>query len=205
MRLRLFPFSLKDRAKNWLNSLPGGSITSWDDLAQKFLAKFFPPAKTVKMRTEISNFAQFEGETLYEAWERYKELLRKCPHHGLPLWMQVQNFYTGLVASTRTLIDAAAGGAFMGKTQDEAYEPLEEMAMNNYQWPCDRLAPKKILGAHEADAISVLTSQVQELSQQLKSINLAPQQVQAVVLRRELCSGSHNSDECQQGNPFQQP
>ena len=50
IRLRLFPFSLKDRAKNWLHSMPMGSITSWDDLAQKFLAKFFPPVKTAKLR-----------------------------------------------------------------------------------------------------------------------------------------------------------
>ena len=95
--------------------MPMGSITSWDDLAQKFPAKFFPQAKTARLRIEIANFAQFEGETLYEAWECYKDLLRKCPHHGLPRWMQVQNFYNGLVASTKTLIDAAAGGAFMSK------------------------------------------------------------------------------------------
>ena len=82
------------------------------------------------MHTEISNFAQYDGETMYEAWERYKDLLRRCPHHRLPLWLQVQNFYTGLVATTRTLIDAASRGAFMSKTQDEAYELLEEMAMN---------------------------------------------------------------------------
>ena len=56
--LRLLPFSLKDRAKNWLNSLPVDFITSWEDLAQKFLSKFFPPAKTAKMRTKILNFAQ---------------------------------------------------------------------------------------------------------------------------------------------------
>ena len=79
----------------------------------------------------------------------------------------------------------------MSKTQDEAYNLLEEMAMNNYQWPRERLAPKKILGTHEADAISALTSQVQELSQQLKAIHLAPQKVQATFMRCELCSGPH--------------
>lgn len=45
VRLRMFPFTLKDKARSWLHSLPPGSITTWDDLAQKFLAKFFPPAK----------------------------------------------------------------------------------------------------------------------------------------------------------------
>ena len=41
--LRLFPFSLKDRAKQWLQSQPQGSITTWDDLVIKFLTKYFPP------------------------------------------------------------------------------------------------------------------------------------------------------------------
>ncbi|XP_022858334.1 uncharacterized protein LOC111379224 [Olea europaea var. sylvestris] len=124
IRLWLFPFSLRDRAKSWLNALPADSVTSWEDLAQKFLAKFFPPAKTAKMRNEISNFSQLEGETLYKAWEQYKDLLRRCSHHGLPKWMQVQNLYNGLAASTRTLIDATSGGTFMGKSPDDAYEQL---------------------------------------------------------------------------------
>ena len=45
LRLRLFPLSLGDRAKHWLTSQPPDSITSWNDLVQKFLTKFFPPTK----------------------------------------------------------------------------------------------------------------------------------------------------------------
>ena len=67
IRLRLFPFSLWDKAKNWLHSLPAGSITTWDVLAQKFLAKYFPPSKTAKMRNDITSFMQMDMETLYEA------------------------------------------------------------------------------------------------------------------------------------------
>lgn len=77
-------------------------------------------------------------ESLYEAWERYKDMLRRCPHHGLSTWLQVQTFYIGLCCPTRTMIDAATGGALMSKTHDEAYTLLEEMASNNYQWPSDR-------------------------------------------------------------------
>ena len=54
-------------------------------------------------------------EKLYDAWERYKDLLRRCPHHGLPKWMQMKNFYNELGAPIRTLIDAALRGAFIGK------------------------------------------------------------------------------------------
>ena len=48
IHLRLFPFSLRDRAKRWLQSLPPGSITTWEALAEKFLFKYFPPSKTAK-------------------------------------------------------------------------------------------------------------------------------------------------------------
>lgn len=168
VRLRLFPFSLRDKAKALLNSLPQSTITTWDELAKKFLAKFFPPAKTVKMRNDITTFAQYEMESLYEAWERYKELLRKCPHHGLPLWIQVQTFYNGLQSATRTSIDAAAGGTLMKKSPEEAYELVEEMATNNYQWPSDRVQPKRIQGVHELDSISALTAQVANLSKQIQ-------------------------------------
>ena len=60
IRLTLFPFSLRDAAKEWLNSQPQGSITTWDDLAEKFTTKFVPRAMLRKMRNEITNFAQSE-------------------------------------------------------------------------------------------------------------------------------------------------
>ncbi|KAK5824743.1 hypothetical protein PVK06_019527 [Gossypium arboreum] len=56
IRLRLFPFSLRDKAKQWLNSLPQGSITTWEQMAEKFLLKYFPPAKMAKLRNDISSF-----------------------------------------------------------------------------------------------------------------------------------------------------
>ena len=59
IRLRLFPFSLRDKAKVWLNSLPHGIITTWEELAQKILAKYFPPTKTAKLRNDITTFIQF--------------------------------------------------------------------------------------------------------------------------------------------------
>ena len=62
-------------------------------------------------------------------------MLRRCPHHGLPKWLQVQTFYNSLSGNTKTLVDAAKEGALIGKTIDETYQLLEEMAANNYQWP----------------------------------------------------------------------
>ena len=88
-RLKLFPYSLKDKAKSWLNSLEPNSIHTWNELAEKFLSKYFPPIKNARMRNEITSFRQRDSESLFEAWERWKELLRKCPHHGLPIIIQM--------------------------------------------------------------------------------------------------------------------
>ena len=87
LRLWLFPLSLIDRAKHWLTGQPLDSITSWNDLVQKFLTKFFPPSKIDQLVQEINTFRQFEGENLAEARERFHELLRRCPHHRLTKWM----------------------------------------------------------------------------------------------------------------------
>ena len=67
IRLRLFPFSLKDKVKHWLTMEPPDSITSWDELVDKFLTWFFPLAKAMKLRIDINNFFQLDGETFYEA------------------------------------------------------------------------------------------------------------------------------------------
>ncbi|KAL5571470.1 hypothetical protein UlMin_021067 [Ulmus minor] len=64
LKLKLFPYSLRDRARAWLNSLPSDSITTWNDLAEKFLMKYFPPTKNAKLRNDITSFQQLEGESL---------------------------------------------------------------------------------------------------------------------------------------------
>jgi len=78
-RLILFPFSLRDKASKWLESFPKESLTTWEDVVNKFLTKFYPPQRIIKLRTEVQTFRQLDGETLYEACERYKELTRRCP------------------------------------------------------------------------------------------------------------------------------
>ncbi|GJX14271.1 reverse transcriptase domain-containing protein [Tanacetum coccineum] len=81
-KLLLFPFSLDGVAKTWLDKEPPNSILTWDDLVSKFINFFFPPSKTTNLRNEITNFRQIAQESFSEAWERFKELLWKCPHHG---------------------------------------------------------------------------------------------------------------------------
>ena len=162
--LRLFPFSLGDRAKHWLTSQPPDSITSWNDLVQKFLTKFFPLAKIAQLVQEINTFRQLKGENLAEAWERFHELLRRCPDHRLTRWMQVHTFYNGLRDATKTVIDALAGGALMMKTTDQAYEILEDAATNNNQWLKDRITPVKAVGGADNEVLSNLVTHVAQLT-----------------------------------------
>ena len=52
IRLRLFPFSLRDRARSWLDSLPANSITTWEDLRRVFLARYFPLVRLLFFETK---------------------------------------------------------------------------------------------------------------------------------------------------------
>ncbi|GJS47021.1 zinc finger, CCHC-type containing protein [Tanacetum coccineum] len=81
--LRAFLMSLTGAASRWLRNEPTGSITTWDGLKMKILNKYCPPARTTKKMEEINNFQQEPDENLYQAWERFKELLMKCPQHYL--------------------------------------------------------------------------------------------------------------------------
>ncbi|RVX20803.1 hypothetical protein CK203_002380 [Vitis vinifera] len=87
MRLKLFPFTLKDKAKIWLNSLRPRSIHTWTDLQAEFLKKFFPTHRTNGLKRQISNFSAKENEKFYECWERYMEAINACPHHGFDTWL----------------------------------------------------------------------------------------------------------------------
>nr|GEY79049.1 zinc finger, CCHC-type [Tanacetum cinerariifolium] len=88
-RLRLFQFSLRDQASDWLERLSAGSTTTWKDITTRFLAQFFPPGRTAKLRNDIMMFQQHHEESLSKEWTRFKDLLQKVPHHGIDLWLQV--------------------------------------------------------------------------------------------------------------------
>ncbi|CAN6723489.1 unnamed protein product [Malus baccata var. baccata] len=111
IQLRLFPYTLKDQARRWLLTLPSGSITTWAQLSEKFLNKYYPASKTLDMRTQILSFAQKPNEEFHEAWERFKELIRKCPHSGISTTDQMHIFFRGLNMTTKTLVNASCGGS----------------------------------------------------------------------------------------------
>ena len=89
----LFLFSLKDKAKYWLSTLPANSITTWAQLQQKFLDKYLSVGKTNQYRRSITSFAQTDNEQFHEAWDRFKDLIRKCPHHQIAKWQLVHHWW----------------------------------------------------------------------------------------------------------------
>ena len=93
IKLQLFPFSLRDVATTWFDSLPVGSVNTWEKLVEAFMSRFFPPALIDERRGKIIVFKQGEDEILYTAWERFKILLKRCLMHGIDLTTQMDIFY----------------------------------------------------------------------------------------------------------------
>ncbi|PWA55425.1 hypothetical protein CTI12_AA426800 [Artemisia annua] len=139
IRLNLFPFSLSHDAENWFYTLKTHSINSWEEMFVKFLSKYFPRSKMIQLRRDILNFRQLPMESLFEAWERFKSLLRKCPDHNILLLDQILTFYNGITPSDRDKIMLAAGGAFRRKTPQEAYDLIKNMTLHHYQWDTEIL------------------------------------------------------------------
>ncbi|CAL9024859.1 unnamed protein product [Prunus brigantina] len=174
IKMRLFPFSLKDKAKSWLYSLPNASIHTWEELSNKFLQKFFPAQKTNKIRQEILRFTQKEGEAFHECWERYKEMISSCPHHNIETWMQMQSFYEGLLDSERMMVDATSGEGLMNKTADEAFTLFESLSANSQQWSHSkgRGAPMKAVmqtNQNLQNAVNKLEVQVGQIASSLSN------------------------------------
>ena len=77
IKVQLFPLSLIDIIASWFESLPYGSVSNWEELVEAYLSIFFPHDLTFERRGEIIAFKQKEDESLYNSWERYKQLLRR--------------------------------------------------------------------------------------------------------------------------------
>jgi len=150
--LRLFPFSLLGKAKQWFYANKS-EVTNWDKCANAFLKKFFLASKTSALRLKILSFQQQSDETIPEAWERLNEYIHACPHHGIDEWLIIQGFYHGLTGMARSHLDASAGGAFLQKNVKDAKDlikrwsstkdrmrsassPRREVSTPSMRWTC---------------------------------------------------------------------
>ncbi|XP_073270202.1 uncharacterized protein [Primulina huaijiensis] len=190
----------EDQTKEVPGGVIAGSITTWEDMAKAFLLKYFPPSKTMKLRADITTFSEFEQESLYEA--RYKDLLRRCPHHELPLGLVVQTFYYGLISSNRTMIDAVACGNLLRKTAEEGYELLEEMAASSYHPQSERNTQRRNVRVHQVTGFSAVIAQLEALNRKIDSMNANGTAMRLQEIFCEKCGGEHYVKDCQDSGPF---
>ncbi|GJY17121.1 reverse transcriptase domain-containing protein [Tanacetum coccineum] len=130
----MFPLSLTGEAKTWLDELNEGTIETWDELRTAFISRFFPPALFDRLLGEIRAFSQHENESLTDAWLRMKEMLRNCHGHNLSKGNIIKIFYHGLSEITQEVLNAAAGGIFLYKTPNQAYQLLEDKVLLKLDW-----------------------------------------------------------------------
>nr|GEZ46307.1 hypothetical protein [Tanacetum cinerariifolium] len=119
-------------ARIWLDKEPLRSIMMWEDLVSKFINEFLPPSKTTYLRNEITNFLQKPSERFNEAWERFKALLRQCPHHVFSELHQLDTFYNALNPNDQDALDFAAGGNFQDKILRECLSIIESKSKVRY-------------------------------------------------------------------------
>ncbi|XP_021754597.1 uncharacterized protein LOC110719927 [Chenopodium quinoa] len=173
IRLKMFPFSLMGAAEHWLNKdVPPGSLTTWNEVTTAFLGRFYNHKKTAEARSKIQSFRQRGGESLCEAWERFKELQRQCPHHGIPNWQVLQTFYGGLSPQSKTSLDAGAGGPIMNKREDEVESIIEEVVRNYEDWyEGEREATSSkgtVHSVEQTNAITNLSNQMAKMAKQME-------------------------------------
>ncbi|GJS01199.1 hypothetical protein Tco_0317707 [Tanacetum coccineum] len=166
--LRAFPISLTRAASRWLRNEPTGSITTWDGLKTKILNKYCPPARTAKKMEEINNFQQEPDENLYQAWERFKELLMKIP--------------------TRQIVDSR--GAIPSKTAADAKIAIQEMA--DYSQKCHNRTSRSI-STETFDGLAAIQAQLNNLGSEIKKVN---EKVYAAQVGCEQCKGPHYTKDC---------
>nr|GEV44382.1 reverse transcriptase domain-containing protein [Tanacetum cinerariifolium] len=198
IKLILFSFSLEGSAQIWLEKEPPRSIFTWDDLVLKFINQFFPPSKTTNLRNEITTFQQCFDESFSEAWDRFKDLLRACPHHGFLELHQLDTFYNALNSKYQDSLNSAAGGNFSDKMPRECVAIIESKSKVRYS----RNKPV-VAKVSMNTSTSGISSDVLELKDMVKALlldkksqNQAPATVKAVKESCVTFGGAHSYRNC---------
>ncbi|GJT54868.1 reverse transcriptase domain-containing protein [Tanacetum coccineum] len=196
VKLLLFPFSLEGAAQTWLEKEPPNSITTWNDLVSKFVNHFFPPSKTTNLRNEITIFQQRFSETFAEAWDRFKDLLNKCPHHGFSPLHQIDTFYNSLNQYEQVSLNSAANGNFLTKNTQEALTIIE----NKSKVQTSRNKPQSA----SASGSSTQDAHITSLTKQVEALLSLHRPVNSVQNGCEMCGGPLACYKCQAAGGYTQ-
>nr|GEX86733.1 reverse transcriptase domain-containing protein [Tanacetum cinerariifolium] len=196
IKLMLFLFCLKGAARIWLEKEPPRSIFTWDDLVSKFINQFFPPSKTTNLRNEITNFQKRFDESFSKTWDRFKDLLQACPHHGLSELYQLDMFYNALNSKDQDSLNSAASGNFLDKMPRECLDIIEIKS----KVPYSRNKPI-VAKVSMNPSTSGISPDVTELKDMVKALLIdkksqSPALVKAVEESCVTCGGAHSYRNC---------
>nr|GEZ24871.1 reverse transcriptase domain-containing protein [Tanacetum cinerariifolium] len=171
-----------------------------DDLVNKFVNQFFPPSKTTHLKNEISRFTQRFEETFGEAWERFKKMLRACPHHKFTKLAQIDTFYNGLNDNDQDSLNVAAGGNLLSKTTREALQIIENKSKVRYSRNKLNVSRMNTTSRENTsksiDRIDKLADQISTLVDIFAKKVVTPAPVKAVEESCVTCSGAHAYYNC---------
>ncbi|GKB88879.1 reverse transcriptase domain-containing protein, partial [Tanacetum coccineum] len=196
IKLMLFPFSLEGATRIWLEKEPPRSILTLEDLVSKFVNYFFPPLKTMNLKNDTMNFQQKFEETFSEAWDRFKDLLRKCPHHGFSELHQIDTFYNALTQSDQDSLNVATSGNLLNRTPRDALTII----VNKSKGRTSRNKPivLKVSTTTSSSSPSPDVTALTEIVKELVLMNKANQQASMKAVE-EICvtyGGPHPYYEC---------
>ncbi|GKB08504.1 reverse transcriptase domain-containing protein [Tanacetum coccineum] len=169
IKLKRFSSSLAGEAKIWFNELSPGVITTWEEMRQAFVSRFFPPSMFDRLIGEIRGFTQQHHESLVDAWLRMKDLLCNCHGHGLGRGTIIQIFYHRLNEPTQAILDVE--GIFLYKTPNEAHQLLEDRVLLKLDWSKENKTKPlcKTVAFAESEGNSPLLEKMEALTTRIDS------------------------------------
>ncbi|GJR28018.1 reverse transcriptase domain-containing protein [Tanacetum coccineum] len=192
--------TMEERTMEELLRAPTEGTTKFDlDLGgsrDQICESIFPPSKTTHLKNEISRFTQKFEETFSEAWERFKELLRACPHHGFTELTQVDTFYNGLNENEQDSLNAAAGGNLLSKTTREALNIIENKSKVRYSRNRSNASRMNATSSKTDERIDKLADQLSTLVEIVSKKVVTPAPVKAVEETCVTCGGAHSWYNC---------
>ncbi|GJX93639.1 hypothetical protein Tco_0348225 [Tanacetum coccineum] len=139
---------------------------------------------------DIHNFKQKGDESLYQAWERYNDLLYKCPTHDINSHQKVNIFYKGLSTMNHSLLDSQ--GPIPEMRPAEALTAIQTMADHSQKWH-DGTTSRKIGSSSSSDRLAALVNKLNNLG---RDMNKLKESVHAIQVGCQICEGPHLDKDC---------
>ncbi|GKB03523.1 hypothetical protein Tco_0831666 [Tanacetum coccineum] len=140
----------------------------------------------------------FNKITSTEAWDRFKDLLRACPHHGFTELHQLDTFYNALNSNDQDSLNSAAGGNFLDKMPRDCLAIIESKSKVRYSR--SKAIVAKVSTSPSTPGVSPDVAELKDMVKALllnkKNQSQAPATVKAVEESYVTCGGAHSYCNC---------